>query len=433
VIGTRPALPAPAPAVTAGTHGVRESVAAAGRRSVSGFTFLELLVVMALVAMLLGLTIGWLGNIGRTARSAQAASIVTETAFRCQNMSAGGRRATMELRVAKDADGNERLVCRAAAQRPILTANFEPPPRDKPELDWFVSAAGDPDTARPVGNVRLVDEDGKTAVALQRGGHVEFGARSGFAVTDGMGVDVLVKPAGGAATMTLLKCGDTTQPIWRVQLVKDAVSGPEVYAVVLSVWTVAADAPPGAITGAGKPFRTPAPCVPAGVWSRLQISYDGREASIKVEGVERLKPVATRGKGPPVEPPAERFTATANGVAPLQLSAAESPFVGSVDTLEVTGVFRSNEDERDLRDVEVLRPALPLRVVYANGRLDPSRHLSDVLIWLVSPKDPDSGTAYEVRLGLYGDIPPPRRTILGGGAPAPGGPAAQTTPAKEPR
>jgi prepilin-type N-terminal cleavage/methylation domain-containing protein len=60
------------------------------RGSRRGFTFLELLIVMGLVAMLVGLTIGWLGNVGRTARAAQAAAIVTETAFRCQNASAGG-------------------------------------------------------------------------------------------------------------------------------------------------------------------------------------------------------------------------------------------------------------------------------------------------------------------------------------------------------
>src|SRR5205085_2681671 len=65
----------------------------------AAFTFLELLIVMGVLAMLMGLTIGWLGNIGRSARSAQAAAILTESAFRCQNASAGGRRSTLELRM----------------------------------------------------------------------------------------------------------------------------------------------------------------------------------------------------------------------------------------------------------------------------------------------------------------------------------------------
>jgi prepilin-type N-terminal cleavage/methylation domain-containing protein len=391
----------------------------------AGFTFLELLIVMALVAMLMGVALGWITSIGRSARSAQAASVLSETAFRCQNASAGGRRATLELRRRTDAEGNAFLVAVASVQRPILTANFEPPPKDRPDMDWFVSAGGGPDWAKPQGNVKLAEDEG-TAVALSRGGWVDFGTRAAFAVTDGVGVDVKVKPAGGAGTMTLLRCVDDTQSVWQLRLLKDATSGADVYRVALTVWTV----PEGAVgerpSGVGTPYQTKDACVPAGRWSRLQVSYDGREPSLRVDGVERYRAPARRvGKDPPpvVDGPAQRMTPTPNAVASITLSAPDAPYVGLVDALEVTGVFRSADDERVLADVDVVTPRLPLRVVYANGRLDPGRHLSDVTILLASPRDAD-GAGYEVRLGLYGDIPPPRR-VLGAGTAQESAPAGR--------
>src|SRR5207247_9016337 len=132
---------------------------------------------------------------GRSAQSMQAASKITEGASRCQNLSAGGARATLEIRTRKNASGSEELIAFTAVQRPILTSNFEPPLKDHPELDWFVNAAGSPDSAKPVGGVRLDSDagDGRNAVTLARGGYVDFGTRPGFAVTDGVLVDCWVK------------------------------------------------------------------------------------------------------------------------------------------------------------------------------------------------------------------------------------------------
>src|SRR5439155_8319632 len=158
-----------------------------------GFTFLELLVVMGVMAVFFGLGIGYLLNIGRSAQSMQAASKITEGASRCQNLSAGGARATLEIRTRKNAAGDEELVAFTAVQRPILTSNFEPAPKDHPELEWFVNAAGSPDNAKPVGAAKLEDAgDGRNAVTLGRGGYVDFGTRPGFAVTDGVLVDCWV-------------------------------------------------------------------------------------------------------------------------------------------------------------------------------------------------------------------------------------------------
>jgi hypothetical protein len=393
---------------------------------------------MGAIAVMMGMGIGWLSSIGRSSRTAQAAAILSESAFRCQNASAGGKRATLEIRRRRDHEGTERVTAFVSAQRHVLTANFEPAPPDHPELDWFVNAAGGPDWAKPQGDVKLVD-DGRTAAQVGRGGWVDFGTRPGFAVTDGVEVEAWVNPAPGASTMTFLKSTSGIQNLWLLRFTKDP-SGPDVYRVVLQAWLLPEDAAPATSAPAqGDLFQTEQPCLAAGRWSHLEVSFDGRDASIRVDGVERLPPAKAPARpGPATTPGAavetlgRRFPSTPEGVARLTLSTPELPYTGRVDTLSVSGVFRSNEDEQVLSDVDVLRPALPLRVVYANGRLDPVRHGGDVVVLLTSLATEQADTALEVRLGLYGDIAPPKRVLLSPQT-APGTTSPPTTPSEGPR
>ncbi len=383
----------------------------------AGFTFLELLVVMALVAVLLGLGIGFIVNVGKAAQSQQAAAIVTEAAFRCQNMSAGAKRATLTLRQETTPEGLTRWAVITGVQRPILTANFEgarrrPDGSGDPETLWVANAGGDVITARTEGNVQL-DDDGMAgrAVLLGPGGLMDFGTRPAFAVTHGLDVDVAVKPTGGASRMTLLRADGDGEEIWAIGLQRgQAGGGPDSFAVEVRLRLLPeGDAAPGA--GLREDVRTKEACIPSGQWSRLRVSFDGRSTAVRVNGVERAMDVPAPAKGAP-EPEARRFVIPASGVARITLSQASASFLGSVDTLQVSGVFRTDEDVRYLGGgMELVGRQGPLTLHFANGRLDPAYHQWDEHLRFATPGDQETGVSWRVRVGLYGSIQPPERVI----------------------
>ncbi len=381
-----------------------------------GFTFLEILTVMGIMAVLLGLGVGFLTGAGKSARSFQASSILGESGLRCQNMSAGGRRATLDLRMVKDAEGNDRLTVTTAVQRTVLSAAFEAAPAGAAGQEWFVSASGSGELAAPTGDVQIVpSEKSGSAAKLGPGGWVDFGTRSGYAMTDGMLASLWILPTPGRGAGTLLKCAGEGQNLWTLELRKGSVNGPDAYDLVLRLWLVAAGSGEAASAGAAVTFETKGAPVRGGAWALIEASFDGREPSLRVDGFERYKRPAKAARAD--DPGATmRFPTPPSGAATLQLSAPGSgSFQGLVDTLNVAGIFRTDEDVRPLPfDVEVVRPTLPVRVTFANGRLDPTVHAQDVVIWLVGPGDAEAGSAHEVRFGLYGSLPPPRRVVAQG-------------------
>jgi hypothetical protein len=91
------------------------------------------------------------------------------------------------------------------------------------------------------------------------------------------------------------------------------------------------------------------------------------------------------------------------GAVALSLSAPTAPYVGLMDLLVLGGVFRARETEREVPGLRVVRPALPVRVVYANGRLDPEQHTDDVVIAL-EEEGVEATSLLTVRLGLHGTV-----------------------------
>ena len=366
---------------------------------------------MAIMAVLLGLGVGFLVNAGKTSLTQQAAAILSESGQRCLNMSAGARRASLVIRQVHFESSGDRLQVQTAVQRTVLTSNFELAATDRPDLEWFVFANG-PEAAKPVGKLHIDPlglEGG--AVALE-GGYVDFGSRSAFAMTDGLEVDCWVKPVGGArGTMTLMKSDGDGHTLWAVRLVRDN-GGVEAYRVALRVEVVPADAPrEQAPVGGGRDFTTTEAPVLPGVWNHLNVSYDGQDVTILVNGVSRFQEVRRPTASAAAEAAAalgQRLYVPPDGVAHLTLSTSESPFLGLVDTLNVSGIFRTDEDVRLLpMGVELLRERLPVRLVFANGRLDPTVHNRDRELRLQGPADKESGGYTVVRFGLYGNIPPP--------------------------
>ena len=54
------------------------------------------------LAVLMGLAVGYISNIGKSTYIAQAKGMLQETAYQCKEASTGGRRATFSLRKAGD-------------------------------------------------------------------------------------------------------------------------------------------------------------------------------------------------------------------------------------------------------------------------------------------------------------------------------------------
>lgn len=387
---------------------------AAARRP-AGFTFLELLIVMGLLAVLLGLGIGFIVNVGRQAQSEQAAATVVDAAFRCQNMSAGQKRATMEIR---KEGADEAWYVVTGVQRPVLTANFEAARKttdgkSDPMTAWLVNVAGDVASAGVGGNV-TADPDGQagSAALFSSGGTLDFGNRAAFAVTHGLDVDVWVKPAAGSSSrMTILRADASGEELWTLLLQRGQGSGgPDAYKVELRLRLLSEKD-----TGSSPPMQddyvTVEACVAASRWSQVRATFDGRDASIRVNGVERTLETPRRAKD--ASPEGKRFVVPPSGAAHLQASHSGGPFVGSMDTLQVSGVFRTDEDVRRLGAGMALKrnPTGPIRLHFANGRLDPMYHAWDEILEFETPSDQAERTFWRVRIGLYGSIQPAQRVL----------------------
>jgi hypothetical protein len=363
---------------------------------------------MGLIATLVGLGVGFLANVGRSAQSAQAAAMVAEAGAICENRSAGTARATLEVRQ-ETRDGVDRVVLVTGVQRAVLTANFEAARKGQPDTEWIVSAGGTLDVAQANGDVRVV-EDGHAgrAAAFAKSGFLDFGRRPSFAVTNGLEVDLMVAPEPGRTRMTLLRADDGSDLVWMLSLSKTVTTGPEAYQVEVSTRTVSEKSDTG--VAAIERVATRENVVPAGAWSHLRVTHDGRRLTVTVNGVARaldLPPVPKTA--PPPEP--RRFLVPASGVARLTASASQAPFAGRMDSLQVSGIFRAEDDVRELANVRVLARRLPLVLHFTNGRLDPSLHAQDEYVRVQALAEADSGVHWRVRFSPYAQVQPPERVV----------------------
>ena len=331
-----------------------------------GFTFLEILIVMAVMGVLMGIGIGYLQNIGAASRVDQARGILRETVYACKQSSNGGTRAILDLHYRERDDA---LVVGAAVARPVLTHNFET--LDSTSNDYPV---------RVEGNVEIVKGGYFGAAAKFQGGSLVFDPQSAFATTDGLSIDGWFLPVTGASTMSLV----TGEGAYKLQLVRDPET--QGYDVVLALDLK--EPGEGRTASSQRVFRTKkaARSGRSSGWTHLQVGYDGADASILVNGIEcETGRQARRGGQPTVAEEAghRRLVVPDDGAVRLVLGGTSTPYSGLMDTLVIGGVFRSSDTERELYGLKLVRNGdKPVKVTYRNGRLDPARHAGDVLLYL---------------------------------------------------
>lgn len=345
---------------------------------------------MSMMAILMGIGVGYIANVGRGTEATQSRALLRETAFACLQSSNGGTRAILDLRERPE---DKLLLVGAAIADPVLTHNFE-------TLDGV--SRGYP--LQVIGNVESVP-DGYTGRAgkFSRGGTIAFEAQSAFAMTEGLTVSVWLKPERGGAVMTLAKA----EGVWELDLVQSGTG--DDYDIRLKLPLVPDSAE--RTFAQSQEFRTTGGVVKADgrTWTHLGVVFDGTGVAMRVDGLERFKPprapaAAAGAAEGPAGPAPKRIAIPEGGVVRLVLSDGATPYVGRMDELVLGGVFRSAENQRELRGLKVLRPRVPLRVTYRNGRLDPDEHAADVVLLLQEVGGRAQGATFELRLGLHGTV-----------------------------
>ncbi len=365
------------------------------RRGQGGFSFIELVVVMGAMGVLLGLAVGYISNIGQATFIVQAKSMLSETAYRCLSASVGDRRAILTLRRAEDVDGDLVLRIGAAVARPVLTHQFE-------TID-FASEARSPAVT---GEVEVMKTGGRVGNCAKFGENasLEFAESSVFAMTEGIELDVWVRPTAGTRQMAIVEGGES----YGVYLMQAGDS--DAYDVKLNL-KLRKVSEGGRTAPYDKPFETKgAPVVADGRWSRIQVAFDGVDASIRVNGLDAYTPDGKRREpgetlqGQFLVEQVHRIHVPSSGLLPVTISSTRVPYRGLMDSFRLMGVFRSEELERDLPGpLEVLYPRIPMRVVFRNGALDPDEHSSDQMIRLKDTRNPQD-PPLRLTMGMFGTI-----------------------------
>lgn len=364
----------------------------------AGFSFIEMMVVMGVMAMLMGLAIGFLQNVGSATVLAQARSVLQESATKCVISSSGGVRTILTLREDEET-GNVRIG--AAIARPVLTHQFE-------ALDF----ASDLRRVQVNGSVeRLLHQGRQGNCAKFAGGTLSLPPESRFAMTEGLEIRCWIKPEAEGGTVSLIRGGESGTASYELKLARDGNS--KTFNVELHLRL--RDITPGMRDGAAelKAFKTKnAPVLADGRWVHLHVRYDGQDASIRVNDLEAYESAARtarrRARGTEEEGVDEgtfaknrRIMIPDTGAVGIVIG---DGYRGLMDQLLVHGVFRARELEEVMPDRLVLRrPAMPVRIEYYNGRLDPEIHSGDVYL-VFEDIGLDGALPLVVRLGQHGTV-----------------------------
>ncbi len=363
-------------------------------RSHRGFTLVELLVVITLLGVLMGLSVGLITSTGRGNLLLQGSNKIASLLSMARNSSITDGQAFVLLEPSEDGEGE--VTVRAFRFRQVFHWACED--LEKASEIGVMKATGAVDVEDNVSSM-----EGRN-VMFQPGGKVSLGDPSWLQMTDGFSLQCRIRPDPAATgTMILFKKG-------RFLTVKLISAGGGLYDIQaeMRLKPPTAGQRAGGMPGGKIPLNTGdrmgttlpewvAP-VRAGRWQNIRISYDRSQFVIQVDG-------RTRGVRRDVDLEMEF-----SGGAPFDVGGT---YHGGFDSLVISGIFGDDDDIFPIDDAVSWinengeRQTKPLRIVFNNRSLDPREHAEPLSIWLrldSSEADEEQGPRRVVRISLSGEI-----------------------------
>ena len=352
------------------------------RRRAAGFTLVEVLIVLSLVGILMGLSIGFLGSMGRGNSLIDSANRLRDLFAAAANSSVGGERAYVALEP-REGGG---AVARAFVNRQVFCWACED----------LTSASEE--VLEKTGGVRVAENDlssreGKH-VRIDSGGAMNLGNRSWLQMRDGFAIRCRIRPDAKGGSMTLFQKGNA----YAVRLVPAPAAGSFDVEVEINLEADATGKGGGSHllrTGFREAtevaeWRGP---VLGGRWQDIRIAYDRNLLTIHVD--ERLRGI--RG---------DKSTRIVLSTEGFKIGGGYS---GGFDSLLVSGIFERDEARFEIGQnvVWVDDAGKPKtageRIHFLNRGLDAREHARPVAIRLMLDEGGVRGAVRTVRVEMSGE------------------------------
>lgn len=319
----------------------------------AGFTLVEILVVLALMAVLMGIGVSMFTNLGKQGVFSTTVSRVLSTLNRVRNSSMS-HPAALQITAGDPGKGEENAV-QGIEFVPLWQSQCEEPAKGA-DPTTLVGAL-DRNGLLPAGAVFKDGILGK-ALFLEGGGAVDCGNYSVYDATEGIAIDLWVFPttlAGG----TLVHRGES--------LTLSLVRQNEGLGVRLDLGfaSVGASGKAESSLREGRHFEPKDATLPLQRWSRILVTYDRNHVVLLLDtgrgAVEKLR----KEEKAPLSPQPDANLYIGGG------GAGGSSFRGGIDDVRIEGVVGSDYTPF-AEGVSIQGPTR--RIYFRNGKLDGSRH-----------------------------------------------------------